>query len=593
MNFKPEKTLKIINENVDIVDVIGSYLTLSKSGKGFKGLCPFHDDKNPSLTVEPTKKIFKCFSCGAGGGIIKFVMLYEKNSFKEALIKLVDKYNIPLDVGYLQPRERSADEMLVSDLTKEIHNFYRGQMINPPQKLRKYMNQRMFTRKIVQKYELGWAPEDQKALFEFLQQKKFKISDILKTELFTANEDEIKDYFHERIIFPLHNFENELVGFSGRTLDSEFASKFLISRENIIFQKSQVFFNWKYIQENFKTIQKIYIVEGFADAIMLTENEIPAVAMLGTSLSDAQIDALQKKFSEFVIVPDGDAPGYQSALKNSLKMKQWNLKVKIWNHQSKLDPDELIRQNKDIIKNHEQQIVTPINFIIAHHEKVNDEKETEKFKEEVNPFLVLANEVEKFWFQKIIKEKYSLPNTIFDLRTKSTTNQDTDTNTEIIESEHLPPISEEKDLNKIFVKMWEKLAFFYAFKDSSFRQKLIEFNKFFCTNEYQENWEWVLQQNLWKENIDMNWKDFLEQISAQDQSSWFKMLFNEVEEELSFIEKKYKNIEESLIKKCYECSLDFKIQKNTEEIKKGKIDLFKEREELIKKLKISKQKHAN
>lgn len=525
INSKFGNIAEQINAKIGIFAVINEYINLKRKGKDYVALCPFHEDKHPSLLVSEKKQIFKCFSCNTGGGAVKFVMLYENLNYQKALKIISKKHQITIENFSYESQEHSEQTKKMLEIVQETHNFYKLQMLNPPLFLRKYLNKRKITPRIVEKYEIGWAPEQKDALYNYLREKDFNDGDILATELFNLNKKEqIRDFFTERLIFPLLNKENELVGFSGRIVKEKNQTKFLISRESLLFQKNELLFNWTFINQNFKAQKEIYLTEGFLDAIRLTEFKLPAVAILGTQLTEKQIALIKERYRNIIVVPDGDDAGKISALKSVLNLQTAGFIARIWNHGTNWDPDELLQKNPQILEKKEKQIISPTDFIIENYSHLNDEKKLQKFNDEIEPFLPFLSQLEQHLFFKKIEKKYNIPQTVLKKQWSFE-----NVSREIV----LKPTTSFEHSKKFEGQNWELMLMFWALK----LPRVVSLTKYipgrFATEKYNEMWPEVLKWNVEYSLNLFEKKQFLDKIISQDVLEWFQIFFTETEELIS------------------------------------------------------------
>lgn len=406
MEWKLNKYDQQIKKEVGIFSVINEYLILHKKNKNFVAICPFHDDKNPSLVISELKQFFKCFSCGTSGTAIKFVILYEKVSFLNAYKIIVKKFKLKIDPDLIEESKITEEQKSKLEILSEIHNYYRMKLLDPSSRLKTFLNKRNINFEIIKKYELGWAPENEKEIIIFLFKKGFTEKELLKSELFIIKNDQLVDYFRSRLLFPLKNENYNLVGFSGRTIASNNNYfKYLISHNSNIFDKKKILFNLTYVLNNFKNFKKIYLVEGFMDAIRLTELNYPAIAILGTEIYYEQISLIKSLFEEVVIFPDGDKPGIKSSINNSLKLIKLKINTFIFDIPTNLDPDDLLQKDPNILEKNKDKIVHPIDFIISKYKKKELNEELNEIILKIIEFLKFMSNIKKnIWIKKIQKE---------------------------------------------------------------------------------------------------------------------------------------------------------------------------------------------
>ena len=295
------RTIQEVKEKADIVDVISEHIVLKKKGKEFVGICPFHDDTKPSMTVSPTKQFYYCFSCGAGGNSIKFLMEFNRANFSDVVLSLAKKNNInieslngPQEEAYKKQLSRKEELYKILRVTK---NWFKSQLNNSLGKeaMRYLISQRNLNTKIINDFELGFAPDSWKDLFNYLSKvEKFPLNLILSAGLAISkdNSDKIYDRFRNRLIVPIHDMQGRVVAFGGRSLDGQ-EPKYLNSPESEVFEKGKILFALDKASSNIRKMDKALIVEGYFDVISLHSKGITnSVASLGTALNKYQISQL-------------------------------------------------------------------------------------------------------------------------------------------------------------------------------------------------------------------------------------------------------------------------------------------------------------
>jgi len=295
------RTNQEVKEKADIVDVISEHIVLKKKGKEFVGICPFHDDTKPSMTVSPRKQIYYCFSCGAGGNSIKFLMEFTRANFSDVVLSLAKKNNInvenfegPQAEAYKKQLSRKEELYKILRVTK---NWFKSQLNNSLgfEAMKYLTSKRNLSNKIIDDFELGFAPNSWNDLFNYLSKvEKFPINLILASGLAISkdNSDKIYDRFRNRLIVPIHDMQGRVVAFGGRSLDGQ-EPKYLNSPESEIFEKGKMLFAFEKASSNIRKRDKAIIVEGYFDVISLHAKGIAnSVASLGTALNKYQISQL-------------------------------------------------------------------------------------------------------------------------------------------------------------------------------------------------------------------------------------------------------------------------------------------------------------
>lgn len=296
---------------VDIVDVVEKYVPLKRSGANFVGVCPFHDDSHPSMSVSSKLGIFHCFSCKAGGNAIKFIQDYEKISFPEAVEKLAGMYNFALQYTGAKVQERSEEKKVLGILNA----YYQSCLYQNPAAV-KYLRDRGLSDQSIRKFGLGYAGASAQTI-RVLQNEEIPPQDALNAGAVKQNERGLYASFIERITFPIYNHASKLVGFGGRTI-SDNPAKYVNSPQCALFDKSKIFYAFDLAKKSAIAKKTLIITEGYMDVIMLHQAGIDnAVAVLGTALTPAHLPLIKRAELNVVLSFDGDAAGINAAIKSA------------------------------------------------------------------------------------------------------------------------------------------------------------------------------------------------------------------------------------------------------------------------------------
>ena len=296
---------------VDIVDVVEKYVPLKRSGANFVGVCPFHDDSHPSMSVSSKLGIFHCFSCKAGGNAIKFIQDYEKISFPEAVEKLAGMYNFALQYTGAKVQERSEEKKVLGILNA----YYQSCLYQNPAAV-KYLHERGLSDATIREFGLGYAGASAQTI-RVLQNEEIPPQDALNAGAVKQNERGLYASFIERITFPIYNHASKLVGFGGRTI-SDNPAKYVNSPQCALFDKSKIFYAFDLAKKSAIAKKTLIITEGYMDVIMLHQAGIDnAVAVLGTALTPAHLPLIKRAELNVVLSFDGDAAGINAAMKSA------------------------------------------------------------------------------------------------------------------------------------------------------------------------------------------------------------------------------------------------------------------------------------
>ena len=308
-----------------MVDLIGSYVALKKRGREFIALCPFHEDHRPSMNVSPIKQIFKCFACGAGGGVFQFLMLYEKLSFPEAVRELAERAGIPLPRTD-QPGPAEGPGLSKAELVKVMTfgaQFYRSVLRSPSgQGALDYARGRGLSEESIGRFGMGYAPEAWDGLLAAAEKKGFTRSQLLAAGLVQRGEESGRCYdrFRNRLMFPIIDPQGRVVAFGGRALAAEERAKYLNIPDTVLFDKSSQLYGLNWSRGAISQGGQAIVVEGYLDALMLLQAGIEnVVATLGTALTDRHVRLLSRYAREVVLVFDADVAG-AAAARRALEM---------------------------------------------------------------------------------------------------------------------------------------------------------------------------------------------------------------------------------------------------------------------------------
>jgi DNA primase len=345
----PEKVIDSVLEHNDIVDTVSKYVHLTKQGKYMKGLCPFHSEKTPSFTVTPEKQIFYCYGCGKGGNAIKFMMEIEGLSFPEAVKMMAEESHIEMpeihgaSVISINPeRERLLQAYEWS--SKFFHYLLKNTEYGKPAMA--YLRLRGFNDKIIDQFQIGYAPDTWNTLVQFLTKRSFDLDEMGEGGLLSPRSDGSGyiDRFRDRVIFPISDRNGRVIAFAGRVL-GDAQPKYLNSPESKLFNKSRTLYNLDQAKSSIRKLRQIVLFEGYGDVIAAWEAGVHnGVATMGTSLTESHIAIMKTMVDEILICFDGDRAGQSSAMKNIPLIESAGIKIKIAVLSDGLDPDDFVRK---------------------------------------------------------------------------------------------------------------------------------------------------------------------------------------------------------------------------------------------------------
>ncbi len=344
MPLYPEYLIREVADKNDIRDVISQYVHLKKAGSSYVGLCPFHNEKTPSFSVSPQKGIFHCFGCGEGGNVIHFMMKIENMTFVEAVEKLAERAGITLP----KPNEKeSARHAVIARERESVYEInqialeYFYDNLKDGKAAVDYLKRRGLSGMDAKRFYLGYAKDSWDSLFKYLLSKGYEESLILKAGLIKSGDNgKYYDFYRNRVMFPIFDTRNRVIGFGGRTLgDSK--SKYLNSPDTPVFNKSRNLYFLNAARRSGKDF--VILVEGYMDVIALAKNGyVNTVATLGTALTAAQVKILSSEFKEVVICYDSDGAGRKATNKAIKLLREQDIAISVLNLKDKKDPDEYI-----------------------------------------------------------------------------------------------------------------------------------------------------------------------------------------------------------------------------------------------------------
>jgi DNA primase len=317
--YIPEEKLSEIRNTANITDIISERVVLKNTGKDYVGLCPFHSEKTPSFTVSPVKQIFHCFGCGAGGDVFSFLMKYEGIGFSEAVQSLARRYGINLPERKMTASQKkvASQRQQLFDLNRQVMSFFTGHLTDRSsgQTARAYLEKRGFTQEIITQFGLGFAPDGWDNLVGFFRKLNISQTLAINSGLIVPRQNKgYYDRFRNRVIFPIFDVTNQIIGFGGRVLDDS-KPKYLNSPETPVYNKSRSLYGAHAAKNKARESDCVYIVEGYFDLLALHQHGITnTVATLGTSLTAEHVSTLRRGYAKKAfLVFDSDEAGLKAA----------------------------------------------------------------------------------------------------------------------------------------------------------------------------------------------------------------------------------------------------------------------------------------
>lgn len=412
MGLIPEEKILEIKEATDIVDIVSNYVSLKKTGVNFKGLCPFHVEKTPSFIVSPTKQIFHCFGCGVGGNVFHFVSKIENINFIDAVKFLANKNGIKLTYSD-EKSSLKEDIYKVNDLACK---FFKEKLFSREGEVaREYLKKRNIDKGTIDKFLLGFAPDDWDGFYNFAKKQGFSDYLLLQAGLIIKREktEGYYDRFRNRLIFPIVNNLGRVCAFGGRVLDNSLP-KYINSPESPVYVKGKNLYGWYFAKDSIIKENKAIIVEGYFDCITCHKFGITnVVATLGTSLTKDQVQNIRKYTNNAIIAYDIDTAGINASIRGLDLLIEEGIDVKISILEGEKDPDEYLN------KNGKEAFLTCINnskeiidfwLDVSKKERVADLKGKLKLVQEMLPVVAkVQDDNKRLEYRRLISDRLNIP----------------------------------------------------------------------------------------------------------------------------------------------------------------------------------------
>lgn len=399
-----KESIENLKNHLDVVDVVSRFLELKKSGANFKACCPFHGETTPSFVVSPSKQIYHCFGCGAGGDSIKFVMEYEKLSYPETIEKLASMYNFNLD--YENTDEKKQDTKIL----EEVNKYYQKLFVYN-ENVKEYISKRGISEFSIEKFEIGYAPISIDTI-NFLKSNHYNLTDAIDLGVIDNGTNGLYSRFIERITFPIYSITGKLVGFGGRTITGHNA-KYVNSPQTKLFNKSRLLYGYHLAKEQIYKKNQIIVCEGYLDVIMLHQAGFnTAVATLGTALTVEHLPLLRRGEPKVILAYDGDKAGLAAAFKASVMLSQSEFEGGVIIFADGLDPADMVHNGKiselnEIFSNPISYIPYAINYIVSKYD-INDPNQKQKALSEANEYLKTLSLLNQDEYKRYLAQKLNI-----------------------------------------------------------------------------------------------------------------------------------------------------------------------------------------
>lgn len=415
--YYPDEVIEEVRMKNDIVDVISGYVKLQKKGANYFGLCPFHNEKSPSFSVSPGKQMYYCFGCGAGGNVLTFVMEYENYTFQEALQSLADRAGVALpkmEYGR-EAREQAEFRARLLEVNKLAANYFYFQMKNNPHGRAGYEyfhDKRGLTDETILRFGLGYANKTSDDLYRFLKEKGYEDAFLKETGLVTIEERGGRDKFWNRVMFPIMDVNNRVIGFGGRVMgDGE--PKYLNSPETRLFDKSRSLYGLNYARTTRERF--MLICEGYLDVISLHQASFTnAVASLGTAFTSQHAGILKRYTDQVILTYDSDGAGVKAALRAIPILREAGISIKVLNMKPYKDPDEFIKNMgaeafSQRIREAKNSFLFEIDVLRRDYQMEDPEQKTRFYQETARKLLQFGEPLERDNYLQAVSREHMIP----------------------------------------------------------------------------------------------------------------------------------------------------------------------------------------
>lgn len=413
--YYPEEIVEEIRGRSDIVDVISGYVKLQKKGSSYFGLCPFHNEKSPSFSVSPSKQMYYCFGCGAGGNAITFLMEYENYTFVEALKTLADRAGITLPEQEYSREAREAADLKSSliEINRLAANYFYYQLKQPQgQQGLEYLKNRQLTEENIKRFGLGFANKTSNDLYLYLRSKGYDDAILKETGLVTVEERGSHDKFWNRVMFPIMDVNNRVVGFGGRVM-GDGMPKYLNSPETKLFDKSRNLYGLNYARTSRE--KYMLICEGYMDVIAMHQAGFTnAVASLGTAFTSQHASLLKRYTDQVILTYDSDGAGVKAALRAIPILKEVGISVKVLNMEPYKDPDEFMKnlgaeEFKKRIDQAKNSFLFEIDVLKKNYQMDDPEQKTKFYQETAKKLLEFPEALERDNYLQAVSREHFIP----------------------------------------------------------------------------------------------------------------------------------------------------------------------------------------
>ncbi|GMA07988.1 DNA primase [Tetragenococcus halophilus subsp. flandriensis] len=503
----PQQVIDDVREKTNVVDVIGQYVQLKKSGsKNYSGLCPFHNEKTPSFSVAEDKQFYYCFGCGRGGNVFSFIQEIEGLSFVESVIKVAELEGIEVAEKYQEvsgENEINSKQQQLIQMHEKAAEVYHHMLVNTAagEAALDYLHKRGLDDQLIEEFNIGFAPNQRDFLSRVFQNESLNTEAFPETGLFVERENgDLADRFYQRIMFPIRNYQGKTVGFSGRFFATEdFADKeqpkYLNSPETTLFNKREILFNFDKARSSIRKNGTVYLFEGFMDVLAAYRSGATnSIASMGTSLTNEQITAVTRLAQELVLCYDGDEAGVAATDRAIGHLQESShIDLSVISVPEKLDPDEYVKKygQEAFMKLLEHGKETVFSFKMRYrrmNKNMSNEKEQVDYVQELlHDLLNVDSLIEQDRYLTQLSTEFqisreTLQQQLRDLRQQRRSKKQTSRQADA------PPVQEapQSSQKKTQVQKAEELLLYRLFNDETLNQRFKQAQVTFVHEIYQE-----------------------------------------------------------------------------------------------------------
>lgn len=414
MPWYSEEQIEEVRSRSDIVSVIGRYVRLKRAGSGYTGLCPFHNEKTPSFHVNPARQMYKCFGCGVGGNVLTFVMEYENLTFPEAMEMLAQENGIELPKQELTAQQKQQESLrqTLLEINKKAARYYFALLKSPRGKPGyDYLTGRGLSDETILHFGLGYAGQGGGELYQYMKKEGYSDSVLKETGLFKMDERGAYDKFWNRVMFPIMDANNRVIGFGGRVM-GDAKPKYLNSPETKIFDKSRNLFGLNYAKRGKRS--NMILCEGYMDVIALHQAGFTnAVASLGTAFTEQQANLIRRYTDEVLLTYDSDGAGIKAAMRAIPMLRRSGITGKVIHMEPYKDPDEFIKnlgaeEFEKCMEEAQNSFFFEIEVIKKNYSMSDPEQKTKFIHEIARKLLVFEDKIQRDNYLEAVAARYNI-----------------------------------------------------------------------------------------------------------------------------------------------------------------------------------------